>query len=136
MGSWQDEEPSWMRQCEVHCPAGTAILKDIRIWHGGCKNSASAELHPELGAGRFHARPMPNAQYSAPWFNRPGDNMRHLDRDAFDRLSSRGQQLAHRVTLPVGVRAPGHLLDGYRQIRPDDKRWQTFLRDSGQLHIR
>lgn len=130
-----EEEPAWMRECEVHCPAGTAILKDVRIWHGGCKNSASAELHPELGAGRCHARPMPNAQYNAPWFSRPGDNMRHLDRAAFEKLSSRGQQLARKVTLPPGIQSPGYLLDAYRQIRPDDKRWLAFLRDSGQLPI-
>lgn len=129
-----DEEPQWMRECEVHCPAGTAILNDIRVWHGGCRNFANSESNPELGVGKCHARPMPNAQFSAPWFNRPGDNMRHLDHDTFQQLSTRGQQLASKVTLPPNIQAPGYLLDGYRQIHPDDKRWATFLRESGQVH--
>ena len=127
------EEPRWMRErCEINCPAGTAILKDIRVWHGGCSNSASPTHDPTLGVGANHARPMPNAQYNAPWFNRPGDNMRHLDYSTYETLSVRGQQLASKVTLPPGVDAPGYLLHGQGQIAREDDGWANFLKASGQ----
>lgn len=130
-----EDEAAWMRGCEITCPAGTAILKDVRIWHGGCENNASPEANPSLGVGANHARPMPNAQYSAPWFNRPGDNARHLPAATLETLSDRGQQLAQRITLPPGVEAAGYLLDGFRQIPIPEKRaeWGEFLRVSGQL---
>ena len=34
---------------KVACPAGSAILKDIRVWHGGCANGCSPVADPALG---------------------------------------------------------------------------------------
>ena len=100
----------------LRCPAGTAILNDVRTWHGGCCNTATPLDHPLLGVGAHHARPMPNAQYSAPWFMRPEDNHRHLPRRLFDTLSPRGKHLARSVVLPSGAPEVHPLAHGLAQI--------------------
>ncbi len=51
------EEPEWMRLSTVcPVPAGSAIIRDARCWHGGTPN-----LSREI-------RAMPNVEYMAPWF--------------------------------------------------------------------
>ena len=135
-----DQEPAWMRECEVHCPKGTAIVKDCRIWHGGCQNTANPAEHPELGVGAMHARPMPNAQYNAPWFHRPGDNFRHLGHAQYTALSERGRRLARRVALPPDVEQPHYLAHAHSQIVPAeggerDTSWREFLKLSGQVDV-
>jgi hypothetical protein len=51
------DEPAWMKLSTVLCPAGSAIFRDLRAWHGGTPN-LSAE-----------ARAIPNVEYCAPWWN-------------------------------------------------------------------
>ena len=51
------DEPEWMRFSTVcPLPAGSAIIRDARCWHGGTPN-----LSREV-------RAMPNVEYFAPWF--------------------------------------------------------------------
>ncbi|MEM7272450.1 MAG: phytanoyl-CoA dioxygenase family protein [Actinomycetota bacterium] len=51
------DEPEWMRLSTVcPLPAGSAIIRDARCWHGGTPN-----LSREV-------RAMPNVEYLAPWF--------------------------------------------------------------------
>jgi hypothetical protein len=114
----------------VRCPRGTAIVNDIRCWHGGCRNTATAERYPSLGVGANHARPMPNAQFNAPWFMRPGDNHRHLPRRLFDTLSARGRHLSRSVVLPAGAPEVHPLAHGLSQIgfleeteEEEEKQW-------------
>ncbi len=51
------DEPEWMRLSTlVGVPAGAAIFRDTRAWHGGTPN-----LSREI-------RAMPNVEYMAPWY--------------------------------------------------------------------
>jgi ectoine hydroxylase-related dioxygenase (phytanoyl-CoA dioxygenase family) len=75
-----EEEPERMKRSLLCAPAGTAVIRDVRCWHGGTANR-SQEI-----------RPMTSAGYLAPWFRMPlyGD---WLPRSLYDTLSPRGQQL-------------------------------------------
>lgn len=54
------EEPEWMRLSTVcPAPAGTAMIRDVRAWHGGTPN-----LSDEI-------RAIPNVEFYAPWFREP-----------------------------------------------------------------
>lgn len=51
------DEPEWMRLSTVcPLPAGSAIIRDARCWHGGTPNLS------------HDVRAMPNVEYVAPWF--------------------------------------------------------------------
>lgn len=51
------DEPEWMKLSTVcPVPAGSAIIRDNRAWHGGTPNLSR------------EPRPMPNIEYVAPWF--------------------------------------------------------------------
>jgi ectoine hydroxylase-related dioxygenase (phytanoyl-CoA dioxygenase family) len=75
-----EEEPERMKRSILCAPAGTAIIRDVRCWHGGTANRSD------------EIRPMTSAGYLAPWFRMPryGD---WLPRSLYDTLSPRGQQL-------------------------------------------
>ena len=54
----QAEEPAWMRYSTVvGAPAGAAVIRDNRAWHGATPN-----LSREI-------RAMPNVEYGAPWLD-------------------------------------------------------------------
>ncbi len=75
-----EEEPERMKRSIVCAPAGTAIIRDVRCWHGGTANRSD------------EIRPMTSAGYVAPWFRRPqyGD---FLPRRLYDTLSPRAKAL-------------------------------------------
>ncbi|OGG51831.1 MAG: hypothetical protein A3F84_29105 [Candidatus Handelsmanbacteria bacterium RIFCSPLOWO2_12_FULL_64_10] len=75
-----EEEPERMRQSIVCAPAGTAIVRDVRCWHGGTANRSD------------EIRPMTSAGYLAPWFRLPkyGDP---LPRSLYEALSPRAKEL-------------------------------------------
>jgi ectoine hydroxylase-related dioxygenase (phytanoyl-CoA dioxygenase family) len=75
-----EEEPERMRRGILCAPAGTAVIRDVRCWHGGTANRSD------------EIRPMTSAGYLAPWFRMPqyGDR---LPRSIYDTLSPRGKQL-------------------------------------------
>ncbi|MEM7031856.1 MAG: phytanoyl-CoA dioxygenase family protein [Chloroflexota bacterium] len=78
-----DEEPDWMKTNHLCAPANTAIIRDVRCWHGGTANNAD------------HKRPMTSAGYFAPW-RRPQED-KVLPREHFERLSPRGQRLCRYI---------------------------------------
>jgi hypothetical protein len=75
-----DEEPERMKRSLLCAPAGTAVIRDVRCWHGGTANRSD------------EIRPMTSAGYVAPWFRMPqyGD---WLPRSLYETLSPRGKQL-------------------------------------------
>jgi ectoine hydroxylase-related dioxygenase (phytanoyl-CoA dioxygenase family) len=82
-----DEEPEWMRNSVLCGPAGSAIIRDIRCWHGGTENR-SEEI-----------RPMTSVGYSAPWYNRyREENL--LPRAVYESLSDRAKELT-RLTVEL-----------------------------------
>ena len=73
-----------MKQSIVCAPAGTALIRDLRCWHGGTANN-SDEIRPMIGVG-----------YYAPWF-RVRDAQPSLPRVLYDALSTRGKKLAEPI---------------------------------------
>ena len=67
-----EEEPLWMKNCIIGAPAGTALVRDVRCWHGGTANNSD------------YPRPMTNTEYYAPWFRQhlskclPHENYRQM----------------------------------------------------------
>ncbi len=78
-----EEEPPWMRNCLVCAPVGSALIRDIRCWHGGTANNSDKP------------RPMVSVQYYAPWFRQHLSKC--LPRQNFDRMSLRAQHLCHYI---------------------------------------
>lgn len=79
-----EEEPRHWRESIVCAPAGTALVRDVRCWHGGTAN-ASQDL-----------RIMTSAGYWAPWFRRPGAD-RTLPLTVYRGLSPRAQELCRGI---------------------------------------
>lgn len=82
-----EEEPERMKRSIICAPAGTAIIRDVRCWHGGTANN-SDENRPMMGFG-----------YLAPWFRLP-----HLEpslpRTLYETLSPRAQTLCRFIVKP------------------------------------
>ncbi|MCE9591800.1 MAG: phytanoyl-CoA dioxygenase family protein [Planctomycetes bacterium] len=77
------EEPTWMRENIVCAPAGTAIIRDVRCWHGGTANTSK------------QTRPMVSAGYFAPWYHPAED--KHLPRALYNKLSERGKHISRHI---------------------------------------
>ncbi|MEO9827547.1 MAG: phytanoyl-CoA dioxygenase family protein [Paracoccaceae bacterium] len=76
------EEPDWMKLSTVcPAPAGTAIFRDIRAWHGGTPNLSR------------DVRAMPNVEYFAPWF-RSEAIMRSMPYAQWEKLSPHAQRIS------------------------------------------
>ncbi|MBA2481930.1 MAG: phytanoyl-CoA dioxygenase family protein [Planctomycetes bacterium] len=73
------DEPEWMRTLQLCAPAGTAVIRDVRCWHGGSANRSSM------------IRPMTSVGYYAPWFRGPAYGV--MPRDLYEGLSARGRKL-------------------------------------------
>ncbi|PWQ93189.1 phytanoyl-CoA dioxygenase family protein [Leucothrix arctica] len=89
------DEPEWMKLstlCPV--PAGTAIIRDIRAWHGGTPN-----LSREV-------RAMPNVEYYAPWFHSEGI-MRCMPYEQWKKLSPHAQRISRYVMCNEGEQVIG-----------------------------
>ncbi len=76
-----EEEPERMRRSFVCAPPGTAIIRDVRCWHGGTRNS-SDQVRIMLGIG-----------YYAPWF-RQARMHGVVPRSLYRTLPARAQRLA------------------------------------------
>lgn len=75
-----DEEPEWMRLSTVcPAPAGAALIRDVRAWHGGTPNLSD------------HTRAIPNVEFYAPWFREPLAPC--ISYEDHQRLSAHGQHL-------------------------------------------
>ena len=75
------DEPEWMRFSTIcPLPAGSAIIRDARCWHGGTPN-VSREV-----------RAMPNVEYFAPWF-RSEAVVRSMSFERWQTLSPHAQRI-------------------------------------------
>ena len=89
------DEPEWMRLSTVcPLPAGSAIIRDARCWHGGTPN-----LSREV-------RAMPNVEYFAPWF-RSEALIRSMSYDDWRTLSSHGQRICRYIVCDPGQAVVG-----------------------------
>ena len=75
-----EEEPEWMQNNHTCAPAGTAIIRDIRCWHGGTANTSD------------HKRIMTSVGYYASWY-RGTDARGTMPGEVYEGLSQRGQEL-------------------------------------------
>jgi ectoine hydroxylase-related dioxygenase (phytanoyl-CoA dioxygenase family) len=89
------DEPEWMRLSTVcPLPAGSAIFRDVRCWHGGTPN-----LSREV-------RAMPNVEYFAPWF-RSEAVVRAMSYERWRTLSPHGQRICRYVVCDRGEAVVG-----------------------------
>ncbi len=90
-----NEEPDWMKLSTIcPVPAGTAIFRDVRCWHGGTPNLSN------------DVRPMPNVEYFAPWF-RSDYILRCMPHERWQELSPHGQRISRYVVADPGVDVVG-----------------------------
>ena len=90
-----DREPQWMKWstlCPV--PAGSAIFRDNRAWHGGTPNLSR------------RTRSLPNIEYYAPWFRSEGIN-RCMPHERWVELSSHGRRISRYVACAEGETVVG-----------------------------
>lgn len=84
------DEPEWMRFSTLcPLPAGSAIIRDARCWHGGTPN-----LSREV-------RAMPNVEYVAPWF-RSQAVIRSMSHERWRTLSSHAKRISRHVVCDPG----------------------------------
>jgi len=89
------DEPDWMKWstlCPV--PAGAALVRDNRTWHGGTPNLSD------------HVRALPNIEYFAPWFRSEGIH-RCMPYERWLELSDHGRRICRYVVCPEGMDVPG-----------------------------
>ena len=109
--SWTDE-PAWMKHstlCPV--PAGSAIIRDNRAWHGGTPN-----LSREV-------RALPNVEYYAPWFRCEGI-MRSMPYERWTELSDHGRRICRYVMC-----GEGEVVVGAGFTHPRAKAREEFVRN-------
>lgn len=84
------DEPEWMRLSTVcPLPAGSAIFRDARCWHGGTPNLSR------------QVRAMPNVEYFAPWF-RSEAMIRAMSHDQWRTLTPHAQRICRYVVCDEG----------------------------------
>ena len=101
------DEPDWMRfSTLVGVPAGSAIFRDTRAWHGGTPNLSR------------QVRAMPNVEYGAPWLD-GSVFARTMPHEIWEGLSPHAQGLCRRVKAEPGILPAGagimHPLAGKRE---------------------
>ena len=89
------DEPEWMRLSTVcPLPAGSAIIRDARCWHGGTPNLSR------------DVRAMPNVEYFAPWF-RSEALIRSMSFERWQSLSPHAQRISRYVVCDRGEAVVG-----------------------------
>ena len=84
------DEPEWMRLSTVcPLPAGSAIIRDARCWHGGTPNLSRT------------VRAMPNIEYMAPWF-RSAALIRSMSFDTWQGLSPHARRISRYIVVDEG----------------------------------
>jgi len=84
------DEPEWMRLSTIcPLPAGSAIFRDARCWHGGTPNLSR------------DVRAMPNVEYFAPWF-RSEAVIRSMSYATWQTLSPHAQRITRFVVCDQG----------------------------------
>ncbi len=79
-----DEEPDWMKRAIACVRTHSAIIRDVRCWHGGTVNTSR------------DIRIMTSVGYYAPWFRRPQRDG-EIPRALYNTLSERGKTLCRHV---------------------------------------
>jgi hypothetical protein len=107
------DEPDWMKLSTVcPVPAGTALFRDIRAWHGGTPNLSR------------DVRAMPNVEYYAPWFRSEGI-MRCMSYEQWEKLSPHAQRISRLVVCDQGEQVVGAgFMDPRRKKREAFKQQQ------------
>jgi ectoine hydroxylase-related dioxygenase (phytanoyl-CoA dioxygenase family) len=82
-----DEEPRWMKESLLCAPAGTAIVRDVRCWHGGTPNRS------------IEVRAMTSVGYHAPWYR--AREAPAIPRALYEALSPRAQHLCRHLVGPT-----------------------------------
>ncbi|MCX5662465.1 MAG: phytanoyl-CoA dioxygenase family protein [Planctomycetota bacterium] len=72
------DEPQWMRDSILCAPAGTAVIRDVRCWHGGTANNSKI------------VRPMTSVGFFAPWYRVAG-YAEAIPRALYEKLSPRAK---------------------------------------------
>jgi hypothetical protein len=89
------DEPEWMRLSTIcPLPAGSAIFRDARCWHGGTPNLSR------------DVRAMPNVEYFAPWF-RSEALIRSMPYESWRALSPHAQRISRYVVCDPGQTVVG-----------------------------
>jgi hypothetical protein len=100
------DEPEWMRLSTIcPLPAGSAIFRDARCWHGGTPN-----LSREV-------RAMPNVEYFSPWF-RSEALIRSMSFERWQTLSPHSQRICRYVVCNPGEAVVG---EGYSHPRSKER---------------
>jgi len=85
-----ENEPEWMKLSTlVGAPAGAAIIRDGRAWHGATPN-VSREV-----------RSMPNVEYSPTW--NPGWRERFMPHELWETLSPHGRHICRDIKCEPGA---------------------------------
>ena len=115
------DEPEWMRLSTVcPLPAGSAIFRDARCWHGGTPN-----LSREV-------RAMPNVEYFAPWFRSEALIRSMSYDDMADAVAARPADLPLRRVRPGrgggrrGLQPSRARLSGSATARHSSSRWGSI----------
>jgi hypothetical protein len=95
----EDEEPLWMKMSVTSpCPAGSAMIRDDRAWHGGTPNlSDHVRAIPHPGSYMLPNHP------AAPTAERRRVS---LSRDIFDGLTPQGQHICRYIVAADGESVP------------------------------
>jgi ectoine hydroxylase-related dioxygenase (phytanoyl-CoA dioxygenase family) len=103
------DEPEWMKLSTLcPAPAGSAIFRDLRAWHGGTPN-----LSREVRAA-------PNIEYFAPWF-RSEAVIRSMPYEQWKSLSPHAQRISRYIMCEKG-----EVVVGAGYIHPKAKMREAF----------
>ena len=92
-----EEEPARMKESILCAPAGTAVIRDVRCWHGGTANDSD------------EIRPMTSVGYLAPWFRLPDPESVAAARALRDPVPARpGAGPLHRAAGLIPLPRVGH----------------------------
>ncbi len=108
------DEPEWMRLSTVcPLPAGSAIIRDARCWHGGTPNLSR------------DVRAMPNVEYFAPWF-RSAALIRSMSFERWQSLSPHAQRISRYVVCDRGEAVVGEGISHPRRAERERVRDEQF----------
>ena len=107
--SLADEPDSMKLSTLVGVPAGSAIFRDNRCWHGGTPNLSN------------EVRALPNIEYFAPWFRSEGIH-RCMPYELWQGLSEHGKRICRYVTC-----GPGETVVGAGFVHPSSTERERFL---------
>lgn len=82
-----ENEPVWMQESLLCASAGTAVIRDVRCWHGGTANNSD------------NARPMTSVGYYAPWYR--AREAQILPRTLYSTLSPRVRKMCRLLLQEV-----------------------------------